>query len=65
MPKPNGMLMEQRYTPARVAPLEFTLPRADYLDMGGHADSIRTLDQSVTEGGEYPTEARVEPWPQQ
>jgi 6-hydroxynicotinate reductase len=50
-------------TPALVAPLEFTLPREDYLAMGGHADSIRTLDQSMAEGGEYPTEARVAPWP--
>ena len=24
---------------------------------------IRTLDQSMAEGGEYPTAARVEPWP--
>ncbi len=50
-------------TPALVAPLEFTMARADYLAMGGHADSIRTLDQSITEGGEYPTEAKVAPWP--
>jgi hypothetical protein len=50
-------------TPALVAPLEFTLPRDAYLAMGGHEESIRTLDQSVIEGGEYPTKARVEPWP--
>ena len=50
-------------TPALVAPLEFTLPREDYLAMGGHEAAIRTLDQSVEEGGEYPTAARVEPWP--
>ena len=50
-------------TPALVAPLEFTLPREAYLAMGGHEDSIRSLDQSLTEGGEYPTAARVEPWP--
>jgi hypothetical protein len=50
-------------TPALVAPLEFTLPRADYLAMGGHEEGIRTLDQSMAEGGEYPTAARVEPWP--
>jgi hypothetical protein len=49
-------------TPALVAPLEFTLPRAAYLAMGGHEDSIRSLDQSMAEGGEYPTAARVEPW---
>ena len=50
-------------TPALVAPLEFTMARADYLAMGGHEGSIRTLDQSLAEGGEYPTEARIEPWP--
>jgi hypothetical protein len=31
--------------------------------MGGHEEGIRTLDQSMAEGGEYPTAARVEPWP--
>jgi hypothetical protein len=51
-------------TPALVAPLEFTMARAEYLAMGGHAESIRTLEQSVAEGGAYPTEARVEPWPE-
>lgn len=50
-------------TPALVAPLEFTLPAEDYLAMGGHVEAIRTLNQSVAEGGEYPTTARVEPWP--
>jgi hypothetical protein len=50
-------------TPALVAPLEFTMARADYLAMGGHAEMIRTLDETMEQGGEYPTEARVEPWP--
>lgn len=50
-------------TPALVAPLEFTLPRAAYVAMGGHADSIRTLDQIMAQGGEYPTAARLEGWP--
>ena len=50
-------------TPALVAPLEFTLPRDAYLAMGGHADAIRDLPRTMAEGGEYPTEARVEPWP--
>ena len=36
-------------TPALVAPLEFTLPRADYLGMGGHEESIRTLDELMVE----------------
>ncbi len=50
-------------TPALVAPLEFTLPRADYLAMGGHAASIRDLPRMMQEGAEYPVAARVEPWP--
>ena len=51
-------------TPALVAPLEFTLPRADYVAMGGHEGSIRTLDQVMRDGGEYPTAARLEGWPE-
>jgi hypothetical protein len=50
-------------TPALVAPLEFTLPRSAYLQMGGHEDSIRPLAQIMSEGGEYPTAARLERWP--
>ncbi len=50
-------------TPALVAPLEFTLSRAEYLAMGGHSDSIRTLGEVMAEGGEYPTAAHVAPWP--
>lgn len=49
-------------TPALVAPLEFTLPRAEYLAMGGHEDAIRDLDRVMEEGAEYPTAARVERW---
>lgn len=50
-------------TPALVAPLEFTLPRAAYVAMGGHEDSIKSLNQIMAEGGEYPTAARLEGWP--
>ncbi len=50
-------------TPALVAPLEFTLPRADYVAMGGHVEAIRDLERTMAEGGEYPTAARVDPWP--
>ena len=48
---------------ALVAPLEFTLPRADYLALGGHEDAIRDLAGMEAEGGEYTTSGRVEPWP--
>ena len=50
-------------TPALVAPLEFTLPRAEYLALGGHGEAIRNLDRVREEGGEYPVAARVSPWP--
>ena len=50
-------------TPALVAPLEFTLERHAYLAMGGHGDAVRDLTQIREEGGEYPTSARLEPWP--
>ena len=46
-------------TPALVAPLEFTLPRAVYLAMGGHEDAVRSLDQVMREGGEYPLAVRL------
>ncbi len=51
-------------TPALVAPLEFSLPRAAYLAMGGHAAVIRSVAEIVAEGGEYPTSARLEGWPE-
>jgi hypothetical protein len=41
--------------------LEFTLPRADYLALGGHAAAIKTLPEMMREGGEYPTAARLIP----
>ena len=50
-------------TPALVAPLEFTLPRAAYLAMGGHAAAVQTLEQVMAAGGEYPVAARLEGWP--
>ncbi len=34
-------------TPALVAPIEFTLPRDEYLALGGHADHIMSLDDAV------------------
>ncbi len=49
-------------TPALVAPLEFTLPQADYVALGGHEAAIRSLGSVVAEGGEYPTAARLQAW---
>ncbi|RUS59625.1 6-hydroxynicotinate reductase [Pseudorhodobacter sp. E13] len=48
-------------TPALVAPLEFTLPRTDYLAMGGHAAAIKSLPEMLAQGGEYPTGVRLIP----
>jgi len=39
------------------------LPRAAYLEMGGHEGSIKSRDQIMADGGEYPTTARLEGWP--
>jgi hypothetical protein len=36
-------------TPALVAPVEFTLPRAEYLALGGHAARIRPLHDVLAE----------------
>ena len=50
-------------TPALVAPLEFTLPQADYLALGGHEGAIRDVASILRDGGEYPTAAHVIPHP--
>lgn len=46
-------------TPALVAPLEFTVPRAEYEELGGHSAEIRDLDDIVEKGGEYGKDSRV------
>ena len=46
-------------TPAIVAPVEFTMPRAAYLALGGHAEAIRSLDDVLTQGGEYTADSRL------
>jgi hypothetical protein len=37
-------------TPALVAPIEFTMRRADYAALGGHVDEIRRLDEVIEAG---------------
>lgn len=49
-------------TPALVAPLEFTVPRAEYLAFGGHGEAVRDLGDVLETGGEYGAEARVIGW---
>ena len=46
-------------TPALVAPLEFTLPRAEFESLGGHASAIRALDDVIENGGEYGAAMRL------
>jgi hypothetical protein len=48
-------------TPALVAPLEFTLPRAAYVAMGGYDGAVVSVTDMLREGGEYPTAAKVLP----
>jgi hypothetical protein len=40
-------------TPAIVAPIEFTLRRGDYHDLGGHMGHVRSLEDVLARGGEY------------
>src|SRR4051794_1763186 len=37
-------------TPALVAPIEFTVRRADYAALGGHIESVRRLDEILQDG---------------
>lgn len=46
-------------TPALVAPLEFTIPRAEYRRLGGHDEAVRSLADILEAGGEYGSAARV------
>ena len=53
-------------TPAIVAPIEFTLPTADYLALGGHRDHIMSLSDVLAEtGGEAEVRGwnSTNPWP--
>ena len=38
-------------TPALVAPIEFTMTKADYAAMGGHMDQVRSLESVLAETG--------------
>jgi hypothetical protein len=37
-------------TPALVAPIEFTMTKADYAALGGHMDEVRTLEDVTRDG---------------
>lgn len=57
-------------TPALVAPIEFTMRRQDYEQLGGYADAVRSLDDILRHGGEYGADHRAlsahpkNPWPE-
>jgi hypothetical protein len=46
-------------TPAIVAPIEFTLPRALYERLGGHASDIVAIEDVIRA---VAADARVDPW---
>jgi len=46
-------------TPALVAPLEFTMARAEYARLGGYLDQARSLADILANGGEYGNDTRA------
>ena len=52
-------------TPALVAPIEFTLKKANYAALGGHVDSVRPLDEVLREKERrrHITSLVKNPWP--
>ena len=46
-------------TPALVAPLEFTVRRDDYVELGGHGDAVRSVAEAIEQGSEYGANAQV------
>ena len=49
-------------TPALVAPLEFTIRRDEFVALGGHESSIRTVQDVLEKGGEYGDASTHLPW---
>jgi 6-hydroxynicotinate reductase len=48
-------------TPAIVSPIEFTMRKQDYLDLGGHADSIMSVTQAMS-NAQYGIKPQIQPW---
>ncbi|GHF63627.1 hypothetical protein GCM10017056_38660 [Seohaeicola zhoushanensis] len=46
-------------TPAIVAPLEFTVSRAEYRALGGHDEAVRSVADVLESGGEYGADVRA------
>jgi hypothetical protein len=52
-------------TPALVAPIEFTMRRQDYAQLGGHMAQLRPLADVLAEASAQQIAPRVGPWPLQ
>jgi hypothetical protein len=52
-------------TPALVAPIEFTMRRDDYAQLGGHMAQLRPLADVLAEAGARQIAPHVGPWPLQ
>ena len=56
-------------TPALVAPIEFTMPREEYVELGGYVDHVRPLDEALSSGSSHGVRpipwAGHNPWPLQ
>ncbi len=56
-------------TPALVVPIEFTMRRVDYEQLGGHVADIRSVEDVLRSGGEYGAKHQrigsdgANPWP--
>lgn len=54
-------------TPALVAPIEFSMPRDEFIALGGYQDHIRPLDDVLREGGLHGVQPMAwegnNPWP--
>ena len=50
-------------TPALVAPLEFTIRLEEFVALGGHENSIRTLPDILETGGDYGAASTSLTWP--
>jgi hypothetical protein len=51
-------------TPAIVAPIEFTMTKADYAALGGYMDHVRPLESIVSGGDQRHVAPKPEnPWP--
>lgn len=50
-------------TPALVAPIEFTMRRDHYVQLGGYVDEVRTVGEILAAGGEYHNDRVIEAAP--